>query len=149
MRLVFDTNILVSAFIAKHGHSSNLLELALTLKSIKLVMSQPILREFEDVLMRDEVRDRFSFTHQEVRRRTKALRKSSVIVPVKSSFKVVRDDPKDDVVLNTAYDGKADYVVSGDRDLLRIRRFKGIRIVNPRQMMEIISKEFPDFVLKL
>lgn len=67
MRFTLDTNVLVSAFIAKHGYSANLLELALTVESIQLILSESILREFEDVLMRDEVRDRFSYTHQDIR----------------------------------------------------------------------------------
>jgi len=149
MRITLDTNVLVSAFIARRGHSADLLELALTVESLELVLSKIILRELEDVLMRDEVKDRFSYTTQDVRRRVSALRKSAILIPVKSRFKVIREDPKDDIVLNTAYDGNADYIVSGDRDLLRVRRFRGIRIVNPRQMMDIISKDFPDFVMRL
>jgi putative PIN family toxin of toxin-antitoxin system len=149
MRFTLDTNVLVSAFIARHGHSANPLELALTVESIKLVLSKRILQEFEDVLMRDEVKDRFSYTSQDVRRRVTALRQSAIIVRVRSRFKVIKEDPKDDIVLNTACDGKSDYIVSGDRDLLRTRRFRGIRIVNPRQMMGIISKEFPDFVMRM
>lgn len=78
-----------------------------------------------------------------------ALRKSAIIVRVRSRFKVIKEDPKDDIVLRTAYDGKAGYIVSGDRDLLKVRRFRGIKIVNPKQMMNIISKEFPEFVLRV
>jgi len=148
MRFTLDTNVLVSAFIARHGHSANLLELALTLESIELILSETILRELEDVLTGDEVRERFSYTHQDVRKRVSALRKSAIIVPVRSRCKVVKEDPKDNIVLNTAYDGKAHYIVSGDKHLLKVRRFKGIRVVNPKQMMDIISKEFSVFVLR-
>jgi len=54
MRITLDTNVLVSAFIAKHGHPALLLELAVTLEGIQLVLSEPILRELEDVLSRDK-----------------------------------------------------------------------------------------------
>jgi hypothetical protein len=68
-------------------------------------------------------------------------------VNIKSNFKVVVDDPKDDVVLNTAYDGKASYVVSGDHHLQELRRFKGIKIVSPNQMMRIVIRKFGEFII--
>lgn len=148
MRLTFDTNVLVSAFIAKHGHPAKLLELALTLEDTELVLSKPILEELEQVLRRDEVRSRFSYTEQDIRRISNALERSARIVVVKSRFSVVKNDPKDDGVLNTAYDGKADYIVSGDQHLLKLREFRTIKIVNPKQMMEIISKKFPELLLR-
>jgi len=149
MRFTLDTNVLVSAFIAKHGHSANLLELALTVESIELVLSRPILHELEDVLSRDEVRKRFSYSDRDIERIGKTLEKSSTIIQVRSALKVVKDDPKDDTILNAALDGNADYIVSGDRHLLKLRRFRGIKIVKPKEMMDVISEKFPEFVLRL
>jgi len=149
MRFTLDTNILVSAFIAKHGHPANLLELALTVDSIELVLSEPILNELEDVLTRDEVKNRFSYTNRDIKRIVRTLEEAARIVPVKSKFTVVREDSKDDMVLNAALDGKADYIVSGDRHLLKLDSFRGIKIVKPRRMMRIISEMFPELVLRL
>jgi putative PIN family toxin of toxin-antitoxin system len=148
MRVTFDTNVLVSAFVAKHGSPANLLELALTVEDFEIILSLPILDELEQVLLRDEVRDRFSYTNQDVRRISQNLRASARIIPLESRFHAVKEDPKDDVILNTAYDGRSEYIVSGDRHLLKLRRFKGIVIVNPREMMEIISNSFPELVLR-
>ncbi|MCS4540015.1 MAG: hypothetical protein HYU03_04925 [Thaumarchaeota archaeon] len=58
-----------------------------------------------------------------------------MLVRVKSDFKVVADDPKDNIIINTAYDGGADYIVSGDRHLEAVKRFRGIRIVSPKSML--------------
>lgn len=146
MRITLDTNVLVSAFIAKHGHSTNLLELSLTLEHIELVLSTPILEELEHVLRRNEVRSRFEYTEHDIRRIAATLNASAKMISLKSKFKVVKDDPKDNMVLNTAYDGGVDYIVSGDNHLLKTRNFKGIKIVNPKQMMTILSKKFPEFV---
>lgn len=148
MRITLDTNVLVSAFIAKHGHSANLLELALTVEVIEMVLSEPILRELGDVLLRDEVRSRFSYTQQDIRKIVGTLRKSAKIVSPTSRFVVIKEDPKDDVILNTAYDGNAEYIVSGDSAMLKLRRFKGIRIVTPKQAMDIISRKFPEFFFR-
>ena len=59
-------------------------------------------------------------------------------VPVKSEFKAVLDDPADDAVINTAYDGRADYVVSGDGHLLKMKEFKGIPIVTISRMRDVL-----------
>ncbi len=146
MRITLDTNVLVSAFIAKHGHSADPLELSLTVESLELVLSDKILEEFEDVLMRGDVRRRFAYTRQDIKKTVATLRNLSRLVSPKSKFHVVRDDPKDNVILNCAHDGDADYIVSGDSHLLKLGRFRDIKIVSPKQMMDIISREFPELI---
>ena len=59
----------------------------------------------------------------------------------------MKEDPEDDAVVNTAYDGKADYIVSGDKHLLRLTRFKGVRIVSPTSFLTIVAKRFGDLML--
>jgi len=69
------------------------------------------------------------------------------MVTPRSDFKVVSEDPKDDIVIDTAYDGKVDYIVSGESHLQRLRRFKGIRIVKPRSMLAIILGRCRGFIV--
>jgi hypothetical protein len=59
-------------------------------------------------------------------------------IPLKSNFKVIESDPDDDIIINTAYDGKADYIVSGDPDLKSLKNFKGIKIVSVDEMLKIL-----------
>jgi predicted nucleic acid-binding protein len=77
----------------------------------------------------------------------RAVRGVSQIAPVKSRFKAVDEDPADDMILNTAIDGEADYIVSGDRHLRRLGRFKGVRIVSPGAFMTIVTRRFCDMIL--
>jgi len=63
-----------------------------------------------------------------------ALHQTATFTKIKSKFKVVKEDPDDDIILRTAYDSKADYVVSGDKHLLSLGEFKGIRIVTVDEM---------------
>lgn len=146
MRITLDTNVLVSAFISKLGHPANLLELCITVEDIDLILSRPILKEFKEVLERDEVRERFAYTSQDIENIITRLRYSSTVIAPRSRFKIVKEDPKDDVILRTAYDGKVDYIVSGDKHLLNLRKFRGIRIVSPTEMTKAISTKFPEFV---
>ncbi len=147
MRIVLDTNVLVSAFISKRGHSARILDLALMFEEIQLVLSEPILDEFEDVLSRDEVKERFGYSNREIEFLAQSVRKISTIVEARPGFTIVKEDPKDDVVLNTAYEGKADYVVSGDHHLLNLKSFKGIKVISPKQMMNIITRRFGEFII--
>jgi predicted nucleic acid-binding protein len=61
------------------------------------------------------------------------------LVRVSSKFIVVEADPADDVILRTAYDAKANYVVSGDGHLLSLGEFRGIRIVTIDEMMQLLE----------
>ena len=61
------------------------------------------------------------------------------VVDTKSEFKAVPDDPDDDMVINAAYDGRADYIVSGDRHLLKMKEFQGIPIVTVARMLDILE----------
>ncbi len=147
MRIVLDTNVLVSAFISKRGQPARLLDILLTFPEIQLVESAPILDEFRDVLSRKKVKERFHYSARDIDSFVRAVQNVSVVVNIKSNFKVVADDPKDDVVVNTAHDGRADYIVSGDRHLHGLGGFKGIKIVSPNQMMKIIMMKFGDFII--
>jgi hypothetical protein len=138
---------MVSAFIAKQGYSANVLDLALTVENMQLILSEPILKELQEVLKRNEVRERFSYTDHDIKQVVSRLRALAKRVPIRSRLAAIEEDPQDDAILTTAYSGKADYIVSGDRHLLILRTFKGIRIVNPRQMIKLISKKFPEFML--
>ena len=147
MRIVLDTNVLVSAFISKLGHSARILDLASMFEEVELVLSEPILDEFEDVLSRDEVKERFGYSNREIELLAQSVREISTIVEARPGFKIVKEDPKDDVVLNTAYEGKADYIVSGDHHLQNLKSFKGIKVMNPKQMMKIITRRFGEFII--
>jgi putative PIN family toxin of toxin-antitoxin system len=136
MRVTLDTNVLVSAFISKNGQLVKILDTILTFPEIKLILSDSILEEFREVISRQEVRERFDYSVNEIESFVQAIRDVSAIVEIKSNFSVVKEDPKDDIILNTAYGGKVDYIVSGDFHLQKLKKFKGIKIVSPRQMMK-------------
>ncbi len=147
MRVVLDTNVLVSAFISKRGYPANILDLITTFEEMTLVLSDGILKEFSDVIAREEVRERFGYTASEIKGFVSAIRAVAEIVNVRSTFKVVEEDPKDDVVLNTAYDGKAAYVVSGDGHLQSVKKFRGTKVVNPKEFMGVITRRFGELMV--
>ncbi|MCH8915983.1 MAG: putative toxin-antitoxin system toxin component, PIN family [Thaumarchaeota archaeon] len=131
-RVVLDTNVLISAVIS-NGKPRQLLN-AVNDKKYVLVTSSEILNELAGVLRRPK----FQMNEDEIMQILFALVSSSDIKIVKSKFKVVKEDPDDDVIINTAYDGQADYIVSGDGDLLRVKKFKNIQIVTAVEMLKML-----------
>ncbi|TLX98174.1 MAG: putative toxin-antitoxin system toxin component, PIN family [Thaumarchaeota archaeon] len=121
--------------------------MAITFPQIELIFSGPILDEFKDVISRREVRGRFDYSTKRIDQFVTTIRDASTVVETKSDFKEVREDPKDDIILNTAADGEAEFLVSGDRHLQRVERFKKVRIVSPRTMLGIISDRFEELVI--
>jgi uncharacterized protein len=146
MRITLDTNVLVSAFISKRGHSARVLDVVLTLEDVELVLSDEIAREFSRVMSRDELLFRFDHTLADVKELVRLLKKTSRMIKVRSNFSAVREDPADNAILNTAYDGRCEFIVSGDHHLLNLKRFRGIRILSPRQMLDLLSRRYGRFV---
>lgn len=132
LRIVLDTNVLISAII-RNGKPRKLFQLGIDGK-YKILTSKEILNEFEGVIHRPK----FKMTKDEVIVIVSTLVDSSEKIPLKSNFKVIESDPDDDIIINTAYDGKADYIVSGDPDLKSLKNFKGIKIVSVDEMLKIL-----------
>lgn len=147
MRITFDTNVLVSAFISKDGTCADILDLVSTFEEIRLVLSQEILSEFAEAVKREEVRSRLRYSEGDVIEFEEAVRGVAEIVEVRSSHRIIKEDPDDDAVVNTALDGKAQYIVSGDRYLTKLKRFRGVRIVKPRTFLRIMTRKFGDLIL--
>ena len=96
-----------------------------------------MLAELADVLSRDK----FSVTSSQVDRFISILVGKAKMVSVHSSSKVIPEDPDDDIVLNTALSGKADYIVSGDKHLLKKACYKKTQILSVNEFIQIISKK--------
>jgi putative PIN family toxin of toxin-antitoxin system len=134
---VFDTNVLIASLISA-GKPRALWNLVLEGK-LQLVLSKQLLSEFVRVVARPKFK-RY-VTSRDVELFLKAIKDISYFVRVRHSFKAIEEDPSDNIVLNTAYDAKADYIVSGDTHLLKLKEFKGIKIVTAAKMLEILRKK--------
>ena len=135
VHVVPDTNVLVFALVGRGKPKRLVFQL---LEGHVLVSSSQMLAELADVLSREKFR--------EVRRSHVDKYLSNLVMRCKmvkrqSRFKVVAEDPDDDLVLNTAYSGKAAYIVTGDRHLLALKEFKGIKILTVNEMLQSLVKQ--------
>jgi uncharacterized protein len=136
MRIVLDTNVLISALINKGGKPRELL--SEVIRRHELVISKEIMEEL--AIVANEPRIRKYVEHQDIADFLRDLAMSARIVRIRSRFRAVKEDADDDTILRTAYDGRASYISSGDRHLLDIKRFRRVRIVAVDEMLEIILK---------
>jgi putative PIN family toxin of toxin-antitoxin system len=132
LRAVLDTNVLVSAIISD-GKSRELLKRGIT-NHYSIIISDLILKELLAVLRRPK----FKTSEDEIHRTILALTRTANTVNVTSKLKVVEEDPKDDMIVATAVDGDADIIVTGDKHLLRLKKFEEIKIISVDEMLAFI-----------
>ncbi len=133
MRVVVDTNVLVSALVG-HGKPRRLV--FKLLEEHQVVSSRQMLAEFVDVLSREKFME---IDKSDVSSFLSILASKIILVTIKRYFKVVAEDPDDDMVLNTAYEGRATHIVSGDRHLLNLKRLGGIKMVTVSEMLRLLQ----------
>jgi putative PIN family toxin of toxin-antitoxin system len=134
MKVVLDTNILVPALI-KAGKPRDLFNKLV--KDKQIVLSRAILEEFLDVIEDPKIAKYTS--EKDVTIFLNTLKNAARIVQVKSKFKAVKENPDDDTIIQTAYDSEADYIISGDKHLLLLKQFKGIRILTVDKMLNVLN----------
>jgi len=132
-RAVFDTNVLVSGIL--YAGKSKLLIDAVLGGKITLVLSTQLIQEFKRVI----ARDKFKLSKDQQDEFINFIVMISDIVRIKSRFRVVMEDPNDNAVLRTAYDGRVHCIVSGDEHLLSLKEFMGIKILTVSRMQELMG----------
>ena len=115
--VVIDTNIWVSAFLNPKGFPARLIQAGKT-GGFSIVSSLPLLDELQEVLLRPRIMKIRSSTEIDVETFMASSAAVVQLVPVSGELNLCRD-PDDDVILETAIQGNATYVVSRDEDLTR------------------------------
>ncbi len=133
IRVTVDTNILVSAAI-NEGNPYKILKLAKEGK-ITLVISLDILKEFKGVISRP----RFGFSETQINNVLKQIIAISEIIISTTKINFVKADPADDKILEAAFSGKSDFLVSGDKHLLDVGEYRGIKIVKVTQFLNLLG----------
>ncbi len=127
MKAVLDTNIFISGIFWKGASNKVILnwkegkfmlvtslgtlsELIKVLKDFKIKLPDEMIREWIDLIVRN-----------------------SIIVEPKEKIAIVKDDPKDNIFVETAIAGNVDYIVSQDNHLLKLKEFRGIKIITPEE----------------
>lgn len=135
--VVLDTNLIISGMLWG-GTPKTILQMAQQ-HHIQTISSEPLIEELKDVITRDKFQkflNQLQKTPDDVV--NSYLSYTRVIEPVELPQNVVRD-MKDDKVIACAVGGQADYVITGDNDLLILKAYQGIRIVTASEFLAIIK----------
>lgn len=134
MRVVLDTNVLVSAVVFG-GPPGEIVALAAA-RQLQLVLSPPLISELRRVL-----REKVEFSDDALYLTETLLRRAGIVVEPDGTLAIVAEDPDDNRVLETAAEGDADVIVSGDRHLLALKAFRDIPVLPPRQLRDRLRRE--------
>jgi uncharacterized protein len=126
---------LISALVG-HGKPRRLV--TILLERHRIVSSRQMLAEFMEVMSREEFAE---VGRARVASFLSILVRRGDVVSVKHTIRMIAQDPDDDIVLSTALEGNASLIVSGDKHLLDLKRFKGIRILTVEELLETLGPQ--------
>lgn len=133
MKVILDSNIYIAAFSSR-GLCSSVFELCLD--STTIIISEHILSEISRIFS-----EKIKLPSEKLNDITDYLREHCIVKEyVKLNEKICRD-ADDDNILALAKDSQTDYIITGDEDLLILKKFDSIPIINPRDFWNIIKKK--------
>lgn len=138
MRVVLDTNILISGVIRPSGRVGSVLQ-QLRDGVFILLYDERTLNEFIDVLNRPKIRTKYSLSQQDIETVLSLILLRGEAVECREPITDCRD-PKDNKFLEVAFYGQADAIVSGDEDLHVLHPFRTIPIVTPTDFLILLKK---------
>ncbi len=127
-RVIIDTNLWISFLITKNF---SFIDKYIETRKIILLFSEELIEEFLTVV----ARPKFSkyFTEEDINELMKMIESFSLLIQVSTDVDYCRDE-KDNFLLNLAIDGKADYLVTGDQDLLALKNLDKTKIITIEEL---------------
>jgi putative PIN family toxin of toxin-antitoxin system len=127
-RVILDTNVLISSFVFG-GNPREILELVKN-KEVEGLISPTLLAELGDVLAK-----KFQYPKERILQAERKLKKIFKIIHPVKLINAVADDA-DNRVLEAAVEGRCGYIVTGDKDLLTLKDYRGIKITTPSEFLK-------------
>jgi putative PIN family toxin of toxin-antitoxin system len=131
MKVVIDTNVLISGIFWK-GQPNKVLSQWKQGK-ITPVVSADMISEFTRVMNDFKIQ----LPQSMIRQWTNLILRNSIMVEPKEKISVVKDDPDDNMFIEAAVAGDAEYIISQDKHLLKLKSCKGIKIVKPEEFNKL------------
>jgi putative PIN family toxin of toxin-antitoxin system len=137
LTVLLDTNVLVSAFLVKQGKPAHIFAQR---DRYELILSTHILGEVHEALGRRHIQKRFHPSRADIRAYVSDLHLYARLIDPQPVENVIPQDPPDNLVLASAAGGKANYLVTGNKHLLELKEYRGVKIVTPAQFLEILAQ---------
>ncbi len=138
LKAVLDANIIVSATIATKGNPARILDFWREDK-FELIITPAILEEMWQVILRPVIQKHRRITEDEAVELLFEIQQDATTISPILDLKIIKQDPTDDKYIIAAIEGKADYIVSGDKHLLELGSYENIKIISPKEFVEILE----------
>ena len=139
VRAVIDTNLFISGLFAGKGYSTQLQDLWVS-GVFELAVSEKILKEIENTLLKAHIHKRLFLEAGEETSIISLIREKALVVTADLyQTDKIKTDPSDNKFLACALEVKADYIVSGDNHLLELKHFHGIQIVDAKTFIKKVA----------
>ena len=138
VRAVVDTNVIVSALIRPKGRAAVLWR-RLSEEAFTAVFSPELIDEIAAVLGHPKIRVKYRTSPKDLEDIAALFALRGDLVTCEERIRLCRD-PDDDFLLETAVSGNADYLVTGDEDLLSLKKLRQTKILKPASFLAILEK---------
>ena len=142
MRVVLDTNILVSRFLVPSGNPARIMG-HWEAGAFELLVSEAIVAECRRVLGYPRIQKKYKYSDDEADKYIAGLGRLATVVIPSEELDAVAADRDDNRIIECAVEGDADYIVSGDSHLKDLRDYRGIRILTPTAFLLMLEREEP------
>lgn len=136
---VLDANVLVSAILTPQGQPAKILR-EWRAGSFDLVISIHILKEIQRVISYPKIKNRLSWSDLEVNEFLLGLAQFSLVVYGEPQVDIVKEDQADNKYLACAQKGEVDFIVTGDKHLLKLQNYQGTKIVTPKEFIYVLKE---------
>ena len=134
MKIVLDTNVYISAAIL--GRVCEEIIQICRFSDLGVFISKDIINEIKNKLSH-----KFLWQDDQINVFLESIMEFCEIVQVDEKISHIKDDPDDDRILECAVSADCDYIISGDKHLLKLRSYKEIKILNPADFLLILRDE--------
>lgn len=141
MKVTIDSSVLAPALVGRRGSALELMDLWRA-NRFTLIVSEPIIQELIRAYRSQYFYDRGP-RETDIGNLLLPIRTIATLAPLTRQVSGVATHPEDDLLLSTAVSGKADYLVTHDKQLLRLRVCQGVPIVRPGVVVGVIQQERP------
>jgi len=133
MNFVLDTNILISLTLWDQSVAHRLFS-KIVILGHELFSSKEIIDEYRHSLTRD-----FDYSNEEINSFIERTLLFLNLVETNEKLDIVKEDQTDNKILECAIAANADYVITYDKHLLRLKEFKSIRIITPEEALRLLK----------
>lgn len=141
LRVVIDTNILISALLSKKAAPAKIMDAWRERKFI-VITSESAIREAERVMAELASSGKYSISNEDIQSMSRLLREDALLVSGQMDAQgTVPQDPDDEKFIAIALEGEATVIVSGDLDLLNLGKYGNISIQTARQFLDSLHSE--------